>query len=296
MRNFFQRKVWVILLATLALGALTILAVSLDDVSFQEAQRYSREPVNLLPFFDSVNGNSEATTVSVPLWQQIVLWGLVGTLVILAGLLLSPESRKRLYQMFLRVAVTALAMYFLIKNYPETLKNLFNWKQLGNDAASAANAPPMPEFQPPHVNPMFSYFISLLCALAWLGIMWVLYRGWKRYAAMNSSKPLADIAHIARSSLSDLSAGRDSSDVIVNCYLRMSDVVADKRRLQREIAMTPQEFAVRLERAGLPGEAVRRLTGLFEVVRYGDRKSAPKDVTEAVNCLNAILRSCGEVV
>jgi hypothetical protein len=82
--------------------------------------------------------------------------------------------------------------------------------------------------------------------------------------------------------------------VIVNCYLRMSDVVADKRRLQREIAMTPQEFAVRLERAGLPGDPVRRLTGLFEMVRYGDRKSAPRDVTEAVNCLNAILRSCGE--
>ena len=76
----------------------------------------------------------------------------------------------------------------------------------------------------------------------------------------------------------------------------MSDVVADKRQLQRELAMTPQEFAVRLERAGLPGDAVRRLTRLFEVVRYGDRKSAPKDVTEAVNCLNTILVYCGETI
>jgi hypothetical protein len=76
----------------------------------------------------------------------------------------------------------------------------------------------------------------------------------------------------------------------------MSDVVAEKRKLQREIAMTPQEFALRLERAGLPGDAVRRLTRLFEMVRYGDRKSAPKDVTEAVGCLNTILHYCGETI
>ena len=84
--------------------------------------------------------------------------------------------------------------------------------------------------------------------------------------------------------------------MIINCYLKMSDVVSEKRKLRREIAMTPQEFALRLERAGLPGDAVRRLTGLFEMVRYGDRKSAPKDVTEGGELFNAILRSCGEVV
>jgi hypothetical protein len=294
MRNFFQNKVWVILLAALALGALTVLAVSLDGISFHDAQRYSREPVKLLPFFDSSNGDTETTLVSVPLWKQFLLWGLMGVMVVLIGLLLSPESRKRLFSIFLRVAATALAMFFLVKNYPESLRGLFDWQQLGNDAATAANAPPMPEFQPPHVNPMVSYLVSFLCALVWVGIMWAMYRGWKRYIAINSNKPLADIAHIARSSLNDLSTGRDSSDVIVNCYLQMSDVVADKRKLRREIAMTPQEFAVRLERAGLPGDAVHKLTGLFERVRYGDRKSAPRDVTEAVNCLNAILRSCGE--
>jgi hypothetical protein len=294
MRNFFQKKVWVILLAILALGALTVLAVSLDDVSFHGAQLYSREPVKLFPFFDSTNGNSDANVVSVPLWKQVLLWGLVGTMIVLVGFLLSPESRKRLFSIAIRVTVTALAMYFLIKNYPEALRGLFDWEQLGQDPDTAANVPPMPEFQPPHVSPVFSYLVSFLCALAWIAVMWALYRGWKRYTAMTPHQPLTEIANIARSSLKDLSAGRDTSDVIVNCYMRMSDVVADKRKLQREIAMTPQEFAVRLERAGLPGDPVRKLTGLFEMVRYGDRKSAPRDVTEAVNCLNAILRSCGE--
>ncbi len=294
MRNFFQKKVWVIVLATLALAALTILAISLDRISFHEAQRFSHEPVDLSPFLNPTNPNAEEGQASIPLWEQLLLWGLMGLLVVLAGLLMSPESRKRLFLIFIRVVAIALAMYFLIKNYPETLKGILDWKQLGADPAAAANVPPMPEFQPPHVSPALSYLVSFSCALIWVGIMFLLYRGWKRYTAINSRASLTEIAHIARTSLNDLSAGRDSSDVIINCYLRMSDVVADKRRLRREIAMTPQEFAIRLERAGLPGDAVRRLTGLFEMVRYGDRKSAPRDVTEAVNCLNTILRSCGE--
>ena len=66
--------------------------------------------------------------------------------------------------------------------------------------------------------------------------------------------------------------------------------------LHRDLAMTPHEFALRLERAGLPADAVGRLTRLFEGVRYGDRKSGPKDVNEAVSCLKTILHYCGEPV
>jgi hypothetical protein len=195
----------------------------------------------------------------------------------------------------IRFAFTVFAIYYLFTHYGDRLSPFFKaFGNQGQNPADNAALPPMPEFQPPQVSPVISYAVSFAIALAFLAVAWLLYRGWKRYYESNSKKPLNEIAHIARSSLRDLSSGRDSSDVIINCYLRMGDVVADKRRLQREIAMTPQEFATRLERAGLPGDAVRRLTGLFEIVRYGDRKSAPKDVTEAVNCLNAILRSCGE--
>ena len=77
---------------------------------------------------------------------------------------------------------------------------------------------------------------------------------------------------------------------------RLVFLVLHIRQLQREIAMTPHEFAVRLEQAGLPGDAVTRLTRLFEAVRYGDRKSGPKDINEAVSCLKTILRYCGEAI
>jgi hypothetical protein len=107
---------------------------------------------------------------------------------------------------------------------------------------------------------------------------------------------LDDLALIAQSSLDDLAAGYDWDDVIVNCYARMSEAVSRRRGLVRKEAMTPAEFARRLEQAGLPSDPVRRLTRLFESVRYGARKSNQKEINEAVSCLTAILHHCGEVV
>jgi Domain of unknown function (DUF4129) len=60
--------------------------------------------------------------------------------------------------------------------------------------------------------------------------------------------------------------------------------------------MTPGEFATRLEQAGLPSDAVHRLTHLFERVRYGGHRSATPEVNEAVACLTTILQYCGEAV
>jgi hypothetical protein len=274
----------------LALGALTVLAVSLNEMPFREAQRFAQEqetpaelPVEQIPL----------ELPDVPLWKQIVFWALVSSLAVLIGLLLSPRFRKRFLLLLIRVVFFVWAIYFLLTNYGEQLLG-FNLERTEEAAPDIGSLTPMPVFEPPQVSSTLSYAISFAFALLLLVVVWFLYRGWQKYVALNKRKPLEEIARIARSSLHDLSSGRNSSDVIINCYLRMSDVVAEKRRLRRQEAMTPQEFALHLERAGLPGDAVSRLTRLFEVVRYGDRKSGPKDVNEAVSCLKTILHYCGE--
>ena len=273
------------------MGALTVLAISLNDVPFREAQHFSQGETQSVPI-----PAEDVTQIlaQVPLWKQLMLWGLIALLIILVALLLSPEARKRLFRLAFRVAFTVWAVYFLLKNYG---RQLFAFGQSGVNAsqASDASALPLPSFEPPQVSPAFSYLISFAFALLFLIVLWVLYRGWKKYVSLNN-KPLDEIAKIARSSLHDLSLGMDSSDVIINCYLRMSEVVSNKRHLQRGIAMTPHEFALRLEQSGLPSEAVTRLTRLFEGVRYGNRKSGPKDINEAVSCLTTILHHCGETV
>jgi hypothetical protein len=292
MRSLFENKRLVLVLAVLALGALTVLATGLNHVPFREGQHFGqRETAE----FRSSAEEMGQIWVEVPIWKQVLLWSMLGLMVVLIGLLLSPEARKRLLIMFIRFVFTFWAIYFLLKNYGDQFFD-FNF---GEGAAAQAGPDPsaqIPVFEPSQISPTFSYLISFGFVLLWLAVLWGLYRGWKRYQSFNTKKPLDEIAKIARSSLDDLSSGRNSSDVIINCYLRMSDVVSNRRQLQREIAMTPHEFAVRLEQAGLPGDAVSRLTRLFEGVRYGDRRSGPRDVNEAVSCLKTILHYCGEAV
>jgi hypothetical protein len=294
MKSLLQKKLVIVLLATLALGALTVLALSLDGVRFNEGQSLGRRESTVSPQI-SLKDLADAF-LSVPLWKQLVVWGLLCLMTVLVGLILSPELRKLFLRAVFRTAMTMIGLWIFLKYYGDRILGLQALAEAGGQKFDNGAAQPMPEFVPPQISETFSYLVSFGIALLLVALMWGLYRSWKKYLTLTSKKPLAEIAQIARTSLHDLSSGRNSSDVIINCYLRMSDVVADKRQMQRDISMTPQEFAVRLERAGLPGDAVRRLTRLFEVVRYGERKSAPKDVTEAVSCLNTILQYCGETL
>ena len=291
MRSLPGNKHVVLFLALLALGALTVLATSLEEVPFRDAQRFTVEE----------REESEPAPPLVQDWQQppvddhfliLLMILLVAGLVVI---ILSPEMRKKMLKVLPRVVFAVATVLFLIHNYGDRLLAPEPEPVGGSPAAGGMNAP-LPVFEPPEVSSSFSYLIIFAVALFWMAVIWWLYRTWRKNSLPKSYAPLEEFARIARSSLDEISAGQSSSDVIINCYLRMSDVVADRRRLQRAPAMTPQEFAVRLEQAGLPADAVKRLTRLFEAVRYGDRKSGPKDINEAVSCLNTILHYCGEPV
>lgn len=295
MRTFFQTKRWILFFSFLALGALTVLSASLRDISFHDAQQFGRRGA------EETRSLSPGTLERLPetsLQSQLLVWGALLLLVVLIGVLLSAELRKRLLRIFIRVAFTYWALYFVFTRYGDVIASF------GQDLAEMGNSRPVngqadlppPVFEPPEETAWLSYLVGVAFILLLALFTWRFLRFWREYAGRSGSKSLSEIARVARSSLRDLSSGRDSTDVIVNCYFRMSDVVADKRKLQRGTAMTPAEFAIRLERAGLPGEAVRRLTRLFEHVRYGGHRSGPKEVNEAVACLTTILHYCGETV
>ena len=295
MRSLFEKKPLVLLMAVLALGALTVLSVSLRNVSFSSAQPIGREEAEQLPpSASSASAEPDETTVE----SQIILIVAFVVLVALVGVLLSKEGRKRLFIFLIRMGFTIWALYFLFNRYPGMF-DFLNPVLAGNaprptSLESGSSLPP-PVFTPPQETPMLNYLVSLLIVLGVLFLVWKSYRVWQ-VLNRRPAKSLQDLARIARSSLRDLSDGRETTDVIMNCYFRMSDVVSDRKNLQRGISMTPQEFASRLEEAGLPGDAVRRLTRLFESVRYGVRRAGPKDVNEAVACLTTILQYCGEAV
>ncbi|RPI88312.1 MAG: DUF4129 domain-containing protein, partial [Chloroflexi bacterium] len=247
------------LLAALGLAALTILAISLNEIPFREGQQFGQAEARQV---EEPPGQTPQMPVSGSIVEQVTLWLAATLLVVLIGLLLSPDLRRRMLRLFIRVAFTIWAIYYLFKMNPDLFLQ-FNLAGNQNLEQGEEEVAAIPVFEPPQVSSAVSYLISFAVALIFLVVVWLLYRGWKRYVELNARRSLGDIAKIARSSLDDLSSGRNSSDVIINCYLQMSDVVSNTRRLRREIAMTPHEFAARLEQAGLPGDAVTRLTHLF---------------------------------
>jgi len=294
MRSFFAHKFWVIFLAVLAIVALMGLAVGLENVSFREAQAFGRNETvrNQLPAIDLVN-----SILSIPWQTQLGIWVLFVLMFVLIGLLLSPEARKRLIRIAVRVAITYWALYIIFTRYREILAQLaLNLAPPSDLAGLQANGKPPPVFTPPSSISWLSYLISFAVAVLLIFLAWKLNSIWKELNTSASDSSMQQLAKIARSSLHDLSSGRESSDVILNCYYRMSDVISDKKHIERGASMTPHEFAARLEQAGMPADAVKRLTRLFESVRYGGHRSDSTSVNEAVACLTTILNHCGETV
>ena len=99
MRSLFENKRLVLIFATLALGALTMLATSLSEVPFREGQRFVWGEAEQAPVPPSV---VEPTFVEVPLWQQLLALILLALMVVLIGMLLSPEMRKRMFLLLIR--------------------------------------------------------------------------------------------------------------------------------------------------------------------------------------------------
>lgn len=152
---------------------------------------------------------------------------------------------------------------------------------------------PMPtpvtaEFTAPTVAPWVSYTIALVVTLAVAFFAWFLI--------IRFRKPMRlTLEEIAKNAVDDLQAGKDWGSTVEGVYLRMVDTVRKQRAVHRSMDITPAEFAVILESTGLPAEAVHRLTGLFERVRYGGRRSTRKDIQEAVACLTEIAAACQEI-
>ncbi len=168
-----------------------------------------------------------------------------------------------------------LVILFAIFLIGERLRRIF-----GDTGRLPFETIPVPEFilNPPVLVAFSLGFILLLSLGAAVAVLW------------ERSRPstLDQLAQEAREAISGLRAGQDPRNVIVACYAGMCEVLRQERRLERRQAMTPREFAAALESSGLPMTAVRRLTRLFEAVRYGGHRFSPAEEQEAVDCLTDI--------
>lgn len=133
-----------------------------------------------------------------------------------------------------------------------------------------------------------------LTTLFLLGVGAALWRWWQHRRSHTRERPLtlAELSRRAALAINELRQGQRLDDVIMRCYREMAETVSAQRGLQRRQGETPREFAAELLRAGLPSQAVKRLTYLFELVRYGGYEPGQRERLEAIDSLAAIVAAC----
>jgi hypothetical protein len=287
MRRLLESKVIVVVLAIAGLIALALLSAALRDLTFRPPVPFS------FKFGEFFAPGNVGPGMVLPRWKYFMFGGLLLLVLGVIVLLLDPELRKRILYKLLRFGLSLVVIWWAVtylfdKNAMQQLLNLASPGGAGAAAPQFENN--IPAYVPPQINPWMVFGVSFVVGLALVLVGWQLY---KHRPLRGTRQAMDEVAGIARDALNELQPGQNWDDAIVRAYIRMNEVVVAERGLMRPPGSTPSEFAQRMERIGLPGEAVRSLTSLFEGVRYGGKSSSLAERDLAAAALAAILHHCG---
>ena len=152
-----------------------------------------------------------------------------------------------------------------------------------------------PEILPPALNmkgPPLGPLPSSLIWLVWIGLAVgiVLLGIWFFHWSLGQNRAGDTLELEAERAMQALKAGSDLKNVIVRCYLQMSQALQKEQGIELEETMTAREFERLLEARGLPPAPVHQLTQLFEAARYGYQQPDFSDEQKAFDCLTAIVQ------
>ncbi len=289
MKKLLEPKSRVLLLSIAGLVALALLSAVLRNLTFRPPEPFGFNFSQFLVRPSSIIsvGNE------IPLWRYLLFGLLLLAIVAIIVFFMDPELRKRFLQRMLRFILSMIAIWWALSYAYDrgALKQILNTTtEAGAPAVAEGSQVPTPIYVPPQINPWLVFGISFVIGLALVVLAWFIYT---RRMEKGAHLGLVAVADIAREALEGLQDGHDWDDAIVKAYIRMNEVAEVERGLMRQPSVTPREFAQRMERMGLPGDAVRTLTGLFESVRYGGRTSTQTERDLAAAALSAILHSTG---
>lgn len=283
-----SQRTTILIQLTLALVAILLLAAGMGGLRF--------EPGRDLDLLGLLLGDGRLPTAPVSAaagggfnfepWMRIAFWLLL--IVSIAYALLSPEGRRRLFMTLIFVALLLfIADRYLDENQQPPLEPPVMEGMEGLPDVAPPTLPEPPSFvsDPPA---WIGWVVNVVVALAF--VLLLLYL-WRRLRPV--SNPQSLLVEEAAQALAELEAGGDLRDVVLRCYVQMSDVLKESHRVERRQAMTPREFEGQLAAAGLRDEHIHRLTRLFESVRYGNQSGTGKAAQEASECLQAIVQNYG---
>jgi len=201
--------------------------------------------------------------------------------------MLTPEGRKRLL-----ADVVALVLLFLLMNFfASAPRSTLTATQTPVESQPPAALPTVPVAKftanpPQWVDLIAIVILAIFLTILFINILRIALR------PRQTQTVLERIARQAETALDALREGNEPKDIVLRCYYEMSQVVRERQHIQRDLATTPQEFEQTLLQQGLPGNAVRQLTDLFEQVRYGAEIAGEAEKQTAIDSLSAIIEAC----
>lgn len=241
-----------------------------------------------------VPGHTVIVTVGLLLfaWAQLLLP------IVLIYLAFSRRGRREMLWRSLSL-LWLVAFYFLLRAEEGLLERLGNISLFSPSSSTGGLEPPsslIPILPTGLVHPplWLTSGVAILFALALAASLTGAGYLALRFHRRSPDRPPGELAQKAQDALRSLYAGEDLRDTILRCYCEMIRLAEERRGLRRGAEMTPREFEQYLQAEGLPGEPVRRLTRLFEQVRYGAKITGEEEQQEAIACLRAIVEACGE--
>jgi hypothetical protein len=281
-----SNKIIILVVGVISILFLVILIAGMGNLVFKPA----------VPFAYRVEARAVLDPGQPPSWNSFIYFVIILAIILVAiFFLLPPDLRKKYLWGLVRLAVIGLVLFLVLSQISSGKPMALPTQGAGGPAMTvqpdntdtpALQVTPV-EYTSPEVSPWTSYGVAFGFLLIVAGVGW-----WVLSHRKQPAPPYAALAEIARTTLGDLEAGKDWGDAVLNCYFRMTKAVEEWRGIHRRESMTTLEFSHYLASAGLPGEAVDRLTGVFERVRYGGKKPSPGDVKEATDCLAKILAFC----
>jgi hypothetical protein len=271
---------------------MVLLAISLPALQMQSGEIFSLQPSEL-PSFGSSQESEDFS------WILGLIQGLVIALFILLPVyivigLLSKEGRKKLLVDALIITLSLLiAMWLLNLNLPimQSDEPLLPQPEINSlpELELDTFTPPTFEANP---KPWMLTLIVIATAVLLAGCVFLALRLLSNRTSLERS-PYLELADNAQTTLKEIEeAEMDFDDVIIRCYAKMSHTLQVENGIQRAQAMTTTEFEQGLLARGFPAEPIKKLTQLFEQVRYGRQQPMEFEKQVAVECMGDIIDYC----
>jgi len=224
-----------------------------------------------------------------PIWTYLLIFGIWVIMPIWVILLIKyPEIRKRTIKSLFYIAMYGLILFLLGRKTQEETPELEKLEEELIDSTILETQHRVGDFITTATDNNFNFILDITIFILVGLLVWYIYSRFYRQKPSTSAQLKIEI----QEAINEIESGVDFRNVIIRCYADMSQILKEKRDIERQKAMTPREFESELEDIGLPSNAIKRLTNLFEEVRYGYVHLGSDAEQEALQCLTAIAEAC----